>query len=136
LNLVASRRDLKEALVRALVIDDSRAIRSILGSIMKDLGFEVSDAKHGLEALDRLKQNGPIDLALVDWNMPEMNGFEFITAVRANPEYKDLRLVMVTTETEMSQVVKAIEAGANEYIMKPFTKEMIVDKLRLLGMNV
>jgi len=122
--------------VRALVIDDSRAIRSILGNIMKDLGFEVSDAKHGLDALERLKQNGPIELALVDWNMPEMNGFDFVTAVRGNPAFKAMFLVMVTTETEMSQVAKAIEAGANEYIMKPFTKEMIAEKLRLLGMNV
>jgi two-component system chemotaxis response regulator CheY len=127
---------LKEALVRALVIDDSKAIRSILGNIMKDLGFEVSDAKHGLEALDKLRQDGQPDLALVDWNMPEMNGFDFVTAVRANPDFEAMLLVMVTTETEMSQVAKAMEAGANEYIMKPFTKEMIVEKLRLLGMDV
>ncbi|MEK9629807.1 MAG: response regulator [Nitrospinota bacterium] len=122
--------------MRALVIDDSRAIRMILGQILKALKFEVFNAGHGLEALEVLKETGPLDLALVDWNMPEMNGYEFVCEVRKDDKYKDMRLMMVTTETEMSQVVKALEAGANEYVMKPFTKEMIVEKLTIMGLSV
>jgi len=122
--------------VRALVIDDSRAIRMILGQILKALKFEVFNAGHGLEALEKLKETGPVELALVDWNMPEMNGYEFVCEVRKDDQYKDMRLMMVTTETEMSQVIKALEAGANEYVMKPFTKEMIVEKLTIMGLSV
>jgi len=122
--------------VRALVIDDSRAIRMILGQILKALKFEVFNAGHGLEALEKLKETGPVELALVDWNMPEMNGYEFVCEVRKDDKYKDMRLMMVTTETEMSQVIKALEAGANEYVMKPFTKDMIIEKLTIMGLSV
>jgi len=121
--------------VRALVIDDSRAIRLILGQVMKKLGFEVVDAGDGQEALNKLKSDGPFDIALVDWNMPVMNGYDFVVNARKDSQYNDMRLMMVTTETEMSQVVKALEAGANEYVMKPFTKEMIAEKLTLLGLS-
>ncbi|MEE8606257.1 MAG: response regulator [Nitrospiraceae bacterium] len=119
--------------MRALVVDDSRATRTILRQILKEIGFEVSEAGHGREALERLKEIGTPDLALVDWNMPEMDGFEFIRAVRADHAYDSMRLMMVTTETEMEQVAKALEAGANEYVMKPFTKDVILEKLDLLG---
>ncbi|MCH8156913.1 MAG: response regulator [Nitrospinae bacterium] len=121
--------------MRALVIDDSKAIRLILGQILESIGFEVVDAADGAEALEKLKTAGKLDLALVDWNMPVMNGFEFVVEVRKNKQYDDLPLMMVTTETEMAQVVKALEAGANEYVMKPFTKEMIVEKLNLMGIS-
>lgn len=120
----------------AMVIDDSRAIRLILGNILKDLGFDVVNAGNGLEAMEQMKAQEKIDFALVDWNMPEMNGYEFVCAVRKENAYKDVLLMMVTTETEMSQVVKALEAGANEYVMKPFTKEMITEKLTLMGIPV
>ena len=119
--------------MHALVIDDSRAIRMILKQILQELGFEVAEAGNGREALERLKQTGKTELALVDWNMPEMNGFEFVCAVRADHTYDDLQLMMVTTESEMSQMVKALEAGANEYVMKPFTKDVIREKLTILG---
>ncbi len=122
--------------MRAMVIDDSRAIRLILGNMLKDLGFDVIDAENGAVAMDQLKVSEKVDIALVDWNMPEMNGYEFVCAVRKEDAYKDLPLMMVTTETEMSQVVKALEAGANEYVMKPFTKEMISEKLTLMGMPI
>jgi two-component system chemotaxis response regulator CheY len=86
--------------------------------------------------LEKSKETGPVDLALVDWNMPEMNGYEFVCTVRKDDQYKDMRLMMVTTETEMAQVVKALEAGADEYVMKPFTKEMIVEKLAIMGLSL
>jgi two-component system chemotaxis response regulator CheY len=118
-----------------LVVDDSRAIRTIIGRILKELGFEVEEAGHGKEALERLRQKGKVELALVDWNMPEMNGLDFLAAARANPDWRDMPIVMVTTETEMAQMARALEAGANEYVMKPFTKEVLCEKLQLLGLS-
>ena len=120
--------------MRALVVDDSRAIRSIIGKTIKELGFELFEAGHGGEALDRLAEVGRMDLILVDWNMPEMNGFDFLVTARENPAWKDTVIMMVTTETEMSQMQRALEAGANEYVMKPFTKEVLREKLQLVGL--
>lgn len=118
--------------MRVLIVDDSRAIRTMIGRIMKELGFETCDAGNGREAITVL-ESGPLpELALVDWNMPEMNGLEFVEAVRARPEWADIRLVMVTTETEMTQVARALTAGANEYVMKPFTADVLREKLELL----
>ena len=119
--------------MRALIVDDSRATRSIIGRILKEIGFETFEAGHGKEGLDRLKEFGCPDIMLVDWNMPEMNGYDFVCAVRAIPEYNNVPLMMVTSETEISQMARALEAGANEYVMKPFTKEVIADKLAILG---
>jgi two-component system chemotaxis response regulator CheY len=119
--------------MRALVVEDSTTIRSILRKILTELGFEVLEAPDGQEALQRLKDAPKIDVALVDWNMPEMNGYDFVQAVRKNHSHDLMRIIMVTTETEIIQVSKALEAGANEYVMKPFTKDMIAEKLTLLG---
>jgi two-component system chemotaxis response regulator CheY len=116
-------------------VDDSRAMRLVIGRIMGELGFEVVEAANGREALERLAAVTP-DIALVDWNMPEMNGYEFLCAARREPKWADLRIVMVTTETETSQMVRALEAGANEYIMKPFTKEVVREKLQLLQLQL
>ena len=121
--------------MRALVIDDSRSMRSILRRTLKDLGFEVVEAGNGKEALLRLEEESELDLALVDWNMPEMNGLEFVENVRRDSRFDSLPLMMVTTETEMEQMMKALSAGANEYIMKPFTKDVLLDKLVLLGFS-
>ncbi len=119
---------------KAMIIDDSRAIRRILGDTIRSLGFEVWEAANGREALDRLEEVGaPVRLMLVDWNMPIMNGLEFVSQVRLDKRFQSSLLLMVTTETAVDQMVKALDAGANEYIMKPFTKEVIVDKLRILG---
>jgi len=120
--------------VRALVIDDSKAMRSILTRMLQGLGFEVLEATNGRVGLERLEENGKIDLALVDWNMPEMNGLDFVRTVRAEQSYDGVLLMMVTTETETENVVKALAAGANEYVMKPFTREVILEKLQILGM--
>jgi two-component system chemotaxis response regulator CheY len=119
--------------VRALVIDDSKAIRIILRRLLGELGFEVVEAADGREALQQLDVT-PFDLALVDWNMPEMNGLEFVREVRGQHGHEDLTMVMVTTETEAGQVVRALAAGANEYIMKPFSRDVLVDKLSMLGL--
>src|SRR6188768_4240789 len=118
---------------QALVIDDSRAVRMIVGNILREQGFQVHDAVHGQDGLKRLQENPDISLVLVDWNMPVMDGLEFIQAVRRVPAWDAVRLVMVTTETESEQVQRAITAGANEYVMKPFTPEVLVAKLTMLG---
>ena len=120
--------------MKALVIDDSKAMRSILSRMLQELGFEVFEACNGREGLERLQAIGKVDLALVDWNMPEMNGLDFIRTVRAEQSYDGVLLMMVTTETEMENVVRALAAGANEYVMKPFTQEIILEKLQIFGM--
>jgi two-component system, chemotaxis family, chemotaxis protein CheY len=121
--------------VKALIIDDSRVMRAILKKFLASEGFDtLLEAGDGAEALERLKEAGMVDLALVDWNMPKMNGLEFVTAVRANRAFDGIRVMMVTTEAEASQIARALEAGANEYVMKPFTTEVLRDKLGILGL--
>jgi two-component system chemotaxis response regulator CheY len=122
----------KEQGMRALVVDDSRAVRVIIRKILQEIGMEVLEAGDGREALEQLRQNPDVELALVDWNMPEMNGLDFIQAVRARGTMQRLRILMVTSETEASQVARALGAGADEYLMKPFTREVLVAKLNLL----
>ncbi|MBY0489617.1 MAG: response regulator [Gemmatimonadaceae bacterium] len=120
--------------MRALIVDDSRAMRAVIGKMVGDLGVETSFAANGRDALEQLVATGPPDFALLDWNMPEMNGFELLQALRADTRYRDVPVVMITTETEVQQVVRALEQGANEYIMKPFTAEILRDKLDMLGL--
>jgi two-component system chemotaxis response regulator CheY len=121
--------------MRALVIDDSRAMRSILRGPLDHRGFVVDEAEHGQEAIEHLTTGDVLpDVCLVDWNMPVMNGLEFVTAVRRTREWRQITLMMVTTESEHSQVVRALAAGAHEYVIKPFTGDAIVDKLNLLGL--
>ncbi len=117
---------------QAMVVDDSRAMRLILSSTLAQLGYDVLQAGHGVEALSILERSGPVSLILVDWNMPVMNGLEFVKRLRSDPHGTSAVVMMVTTETAMHNMVEALEAGANEYVMKPFTKEVIADKLRLL----
>lgn len=120
--------------MRALVVDDSRVMRLIIGKIVKENGFEVIEAGNGQEALDQLRAtDSGITLALVDWNMPVMDGLSFVQAARADGAFSALRMIMVTTESGSEQVARAIEAGADEYLMKPFTKESLRDKLALIG---
>jgi two-component system, chemotaxis family, chemotaxis protein CheY len=122
---------------KAMVVDDSRTIRRILGGILVQLGFQVAEAENGRAALVQLEKERatatPVSLTLVDWNMPEMNGLEFVKQLRADARNASVTAIMVTTETQVDQMVAALDAGANEYVMKPFTKDVIEDKLRLLG---
>ena len=120
--------------MRALVVDDSSAMRAILRMTLRGAGFEVVEAANGVQALERLQASGKVELALVDWNMPEMNGYDFLCAARQNPAYNDTKIVMVTTETEILQIRAALQHGADEYIMKPFTREAVVEKIQLLGL--
>jgi two-component system, chemotaxis family, chemotaxis protein CheY len=136
LRLIQFEGNTGETMAKALVVDDSRAVRMILRKILNELGFEVCEAADGRQALDIIAaQKTTLALVLADWNMPEINGFELLKQVRRNPELASLPIVMVTTETEMDQMAAALEAGANEYVMKPFTKDIIVEKLELVGIH-
>lgn len=121
--------------MRALVVDDSRAMRRIVSRILEDAGFEVLEAGDGQEALGLMEaQETPPELACVDWNMPVMDGLTFINHVRQRPQWRATTLMMVTTESEQGQIVRALAAGAHEYLIKPFTGEAMVEKLDLLGL--
>lgn len=122
--------------VRALVVDDSRAIRFILARMLTDLGVDITEAADGTEALAALDAGLDADLLLIDWNMPGMSGLELIEALRNPPRNSTAKIMMVTTETEVSQVIRALGAGADEYVMKPFTPEAILEKLHLLGFEL
>lgn len=122
--------------MQSLVIDDSRAMRLILGRMLRDLGFTVAEASNGREGLEQLAAGVAPDLVLVDWNMPEMTGIDFLEAMRQPPYASQAKVIMVTTETEIPQVMRALGAGADEYLMKPFTRDAVLDKLHLLGFEV
>jgi two-component system, chemotaxis family, chemotaxis protein CheY len=122
--------------MKALVVDDSRAMRGILSQILAESGFEVAQAQHGREALDHLLAHPDTGMALVDWNMPVMSGLDLVKAVRADNRLSHVLLMMVTTEADIGHLTQAMGAGANEYVMKPFTRDVIVEKLRLLGVEL
>lgn len=119
--------------MQALIIDDSPVARKLIKNILSGMGFEVFEAGNGREGLVRLRGLEKADLVLVDWNMPEMDGIAFIHAVRAEPTYNSLPVLMVTTNNESDNIARALKAGANEYIMKPFTEDIMRRKLELLG---
>jgi two-component system, chemotaxis family, chemotaxis protein CheY len=121
---------------KALVVDDSRAVRMILSRTLREIGYEVCEAANGRQALGVIQtEKTALTLVLTDWNMPEMNGLDLLKMVRQDPELSSLVVVMVTTETELDQMVAALEAGANEYVMKPFTKDILVEKLERVGIH-
>ncbi len=121
---------------KALIVDDSRTIRVILRRILLELGYEVCEAADGKEALKVIElERGAVSLVLTDWNMPEMNGLDLVKQLRQNPELASLKVVMVTTETELDHMVLALDAGANEYVMKPFTKDILKEKMELVGIT-
>jgi two-component system, chemotaxis family, chemotaxis protein CheY len=116
----------------ALVIDDSRSVRLIIRGFLHEAGLETVEAADGQAALEQLRSNPDVRLILVDWNMPVLDGLAFIQAVRAQPAYRGVKIVMATSETEAAQVARALAAGADEYLMKPFTKEVLIAKLQML----
>ncbi len=120
----------------ALVVDDSRAVRMILAKTLRGLGYEVREAADGGEALAVIAaEKTALKLVLADWNMPRVNGLEMLKQVRRDSELDSVAVVMVTTETEMGQMAAALEAGANEYVMKPFTRDILIEKLEMAGIH-
>jgi len=122
--------------MKALIIDDSGSMRMLLARILADLGVESAQAEDGRGGFETWSAQGPFDFALVDWQMPVMDGIEFVRAVRASAGGDAVKLVMVTSVNQIERVVEALEAGADEYIMKPFTKEALAEKLALLGIEL
>jgi two-component system chemotaxis response regulator CheY len=120
--------------VRALVIDDSKAVRGLLKRELSHLGFEVFEAGNGKEGMDQLSELGPVDVALVDWTMPVMDGLSFLKEVRSNPDYERVLVVMVTSESDPAQIFQALMAGADEYATKPITAAALAEKLGLVGL--
>jgi len=119
--------------MRALIVDDSRFVRSFLRRMLEPMGIECDEAADGKAGLERLESGPPFDLALLDWNMPLMNGLEMLKQLRARG-FSDLKVLMVTTEAENEFILSALEAGADEYLMKPFDEEALSDKLAMLGL--
>jgi two-component system, chemotaxis family, chemotaxis protein CheY len=118
---------------RLLVVDDDSTNRLlVLRCLANQSELEVVACESGEEVLERLNGGEHFDWLLVDWNMPEMSGYELVCLLRAQPRFDPVRIMMLTAQTAIDDVKQALEAGANEYLMKPFTKEMLLQKLVLL----
>ena len=120
---------------KVMVVDDARVVRVSLGRIMASLGFEVIKCEDGRQAMDAITEHPDVRLILLDWHMPVMNGYDFLVALRRMEEHRTSPMVvMVTTEANMPSMLKALSAGADEYIMKPFDIDLVKSKLDLLGL--
>ncbi len=116
--------------MKLLVVDDSSTMRRIIKNTLARIGHkDVLEAEHGLEAWKIMQENSDIDVLITDWNMPEMNGLELVKKVRAESKYEDLPIIMVTTEGGKKEVITALKAGVNNYIVKPFTPQVLKEKL-------
>ncbi len=116
--------------MKLLVVDDSSTMRRIIKNTLGRLGHkDVLEAEHGAEAWKLMEENPDIDVLITDWNMPEMNGLELVKKVRSEGKYDDLPIIMVTTEGGKAEVITALKAGVNNYIVKPFTPQVLKEKL-------
>ena len=121
--------------MNVLLVDDSKTARNMLKRIFVELGnWDVIEAENGQEALERLDEIRSLDLICIDWNMPVMNGLEFLKKAKKHPDLSATWMMMVTSETEFTNMNKAMVSGANEYVMKPFTKDVILAKLEMMGL--
>ncbi|MGE3313730.1 MAG: response regulator [Planctomycetaceae bacterium] len=118
---------------KILLVDDSKAVRLMGRRCTMALGFEALEAENGEEALNVIRAHPDVDVVLLDWNMPVMDGITFLKRLREEPLAVQPVVVMCTTENDMARIVEAIQAGANEYIMKPFTEDIVRDKLQETG---
>lgn len=116
--------------MKALIVDDSSTMRRIIKKALQEMGMDSVEAGDGNEALASLRSASDIDFVLLDWNMPNMNGFDTLKAIKADAATASIPVLMVTTEAERSQVVKAIQAGAKQYVVKPFTTDILVEKIK------
>ncbi len=120
--------------MKALVVDDSRSMRNIVKSALKGMKLfdEIVEAKDGIDALEKIKESGPYTVIFLDWYMPRMEGYDCLVKIRENANWNNTKVMMVTTENQQENVIKAVMAGANEYLMKPFTPEMLEEKIRMV----
>jgi two-component system chemotaxis response regulator CheY len=119
--------------LRVLVVDDFPTMRRIVKNLLKQIGFEnIDEAEDGMQALQKLK-TGQYGLVVSDWNMPNMEGIDLIRKIRQDPKLKDTPFLMVTAEAEKEKVIEAIKAGVDNYIVKPFTAEVLKEKLEKIS---
>jgi two-component system chemotaxis response regulator CheY len=119
--------------MRALIVDDSRFVRGYLRGLLEEKGIECEEAADGQAGMEKLNSGLDFDLALVDWNMPVMNGLDMLVEMRAQG-WSDIKVMMVTTEAENDFIIRALDAGADEYLMKPFDDEALTEKLAMMGL--
>jgi two-component system chemotaxis response regulator CheY len=122
--------------MRALVIDDAKVMRMILRKILTSMGFDVSEASDGREGLAKLRQSPEIDLVLIDFYMPDMDGIEFVGTVRSDRTYDAVRLLMVTSEDAPARIEMALQAGADDYLRKPFGRQETIAKIQGMGISL
>lgn len=116
-----------------LIVDDSKVVRSLARRMIEPMGFTIQEAENGQEALIKCKQTMP-NFILLDWNMPIMDGLEFLKHLRSMPTGQATKVIFCTTEADMDHITRAIDAGANEYIMKPFDLAILKDKMSQIGL--
>jgi len=116
--------------LKLLVVDDSSTMRRIIKNTLARLGHkDILEGADGLQGWDQIDKNPDVEMLITDWNMPEMNGLELVKKVRADERFKDLPIIMVTTEGGKAEVITALKAGVNNYIVKPFTPQVLKEKL-------
>ena len=116
-----------------LVVDDSSVIRKVARRILEGLAFQIAEAEDGRQALEHCERELP-DAVLLDWNMPVMDGFEFLRELRRMPDGAKPKVVFCTTENDVAHIARAMHAGADEYIMKPFDKQIVQSKFEEIGL--
>ncbi len=116
-----------------LLVDDSSVVRKVSRRMLEEMGFQIAEACDGKEAIERCKERLP-DIILLDWNMPVMDGMEFLKTFRTDANHKGVVVIFCTTENDITKIMLAMEAGANEYIMKPFDEAILRTKLQQLGL--
>ena len=120
--------------MKALVVDDSTSMRNIIKAALGQMNIfdEIVEAENGKVALEKIQKHGPFDIVFLDWYMPEMEGYDCLVEIRKNEKLNDMKVMMVTTENQQENVIKAVMAGANEYLMKPFTPDMLEEKVKMV----
>lgn len=119
--------------MKALIVDDSKVVRKVSSMILQEMGIDYDIAEDGKLALDKVQQN-QYNFILLDWNMPNMTGIEFFTEAKKIEGFEDTKVIFCTTESDIDKISSAMELGASEYIMKPFGKDIVEDKLKYLGL--
>ncbi|MDX2186342.1 MAG: response regulator [Opitutaceae bacterium] len=122
--------------MRLLVVDDSKAMRTMICAYAGDLGYETNEAADGIDALEALERSQDYEAIMLDWDMPKMDGLTALKIIREDRRFDAIKIMMVTAQGSYENVAQALEAGANDYLMKPFDEQMFAEKMRILGLVV
>jgi len=118
--------------LKALIVDDSSVIRKLLGFIVEQLGFDTMSADDGSVAWKTLATNNDFDVALIDWEMPEMSGIELVQKIKEEARHNHMKILMITTRNSMNDILAAMDTGIDDYLMKPIDEDSVIDRLRML----